>query len=94
MSYLKNVWGIGTPRPTSKPHEGTMWYDSNTQRMMIYDGVGWRQMTKSRRLSVDELSHEQIEKLCDKYPALRSAYDEFCIVLKMCLSHESTDQNQ
>ena len=81
----------------SVPSAGMMRYNGNSQSIEVYDGSNWIQLgmessTIGTSLALDETvvwaqtkmaEEKRIKELCEKFPALQKAKDNFDIVYKL-----------
>jgi hypothetical protein len=83
---------------------GTVWWDSNTSKLVVYSGSFWQPMdtqthimlTPEAERAIDWVrermrEEERVKQMADKYPMVSAALHELATVLKL---HENLDNDQ
>jgi hypothetical protein len=58
----------------------------------MYDDSGtWQIEVQSKYLETYKINAIQVGRMCDKYPSLQKAWDEFKLVYEICRSQDEAD---
>jgi hypothetical protein len=83
---------------------GILRYNTNSNEIEVYDGATWRQLSTNVTIGLDSetqmildwsrekmLEDQRINELCEKYPGLAKARENFEMFKKLALSDPKED---
>jgi len=106
----KHIIGNGNSQPyisncytPSQAQPGTVWYDSGSQSLMVYDGSTWVTLTPAvpsltweAEEAIDHLieltmNQPRLDEMANKYPMVADALGQLEVALKLCQNLEDND---